>query len=132
MAVNLPRGTWDPLTSNRAPIIGDISTQYDVGTDSYRTAVYDGQRWTEMNNGITTGSSGTITTSNITTTRNNGTSIADTPPLQEQMFDFMKQNLRVAEYTDGDGKIHTVQLEMRLGPSYVWEPIKRVKTKNPL
>lgn len=132
MAVNIQtHGTWDPLTSTRDPIIGDISTQYDVATDTYRTAVYDGHRWTEMTSGITTGGS-TITASNITTTRSNGTSIADTPFLQEQMFDFMKQNLRVAEYTDDDGKIHTVQLEMRLGPSYVWEPIKRVKTKNPL
>jgi hypothetical protein len=40
--------------------------------------------------------------------------------------------MRVAEYIDSKGKISTVQLEMRAGPGYVWEQIRREKTKDPL
>jgi hypothetical protein len=131
MAVNLPRhGTWDPITSNRAPIIGDISTQYDITTDTHRTAVYDGHRWVEMNN-----STNTIASSNLTASSINANASASRiidHQFNEKMFEFLEQNLRVAEYIGSDGKIQTVQLEMRVGPSYVWEPIKRVKTKNTL
>ena len=51
---------------------------------------------------------------------------------KEKIFEFLKENLRVAEYMDEKNKLHTVQLEMRAGPGFVWENIKRVKTKNSL
>lgn len=134
MAVNLPHhGTWDPLTSTRAPIIGDISTQYDITTDTHRTAVYDGQRWVEMNNQTSVSHvAPTIGSSSIVNSTNAKINTIADNFLHERMFNFMKENIRVAEYTDASGKIHTVQLEMREGPNFIWEPIKRVKIKNTL
>jgi hypothetical protein len=68
----------------------------------------------------------------ITTTVGSNGSSASLSRNMEDVYEFLKQNLRVAEYTDEAGKIATVQLEMRLGPGYVWENIRRVKSKNTL
>lgn len=46
---------------------------------------------------------------------------------RELMFDFLKRNLRVAEYRDGDGKIENVELQIRLDDGYSWESIRREK-----
>lgn len=51
---------------------------------------------------------------------------------RELVFNFLKDNLRVAEYVDKDNKVVTVQLEIRLGPEYTWEKIRREKTYNSL
>lgn len=48
---------------------------------------------------------------------------------KEEFFYFMKDNLRVAEYVNDDGKIEYVQLQFRTGPGYVWEEVTRVRLK---
>jgi hypothetical protein len=48
---------------------------------------------------------------------------------KEDLFAFMKENFRVAEYVDENGKIEYVQLQFRNGPGYVWEEVRRVKLK---
>lgn len=48
---------------------------------------------------------------------------------KEDFFAFMKENLRVAEYVDENGKTEYVQLQFRNGPGYVWEEVRRVKLK---
>jgi hypothetical protein len=49
---------------------------------------------------------------------------------QEDLFAFLKENIRVVEYTNETGsKIENVQLQFRAGPGYVWEEVRRVKLK---
>jgi hypothetical protein len=48
---------------------------------------------------------------------------------KEDFFAFMKENLRVAEYVDENGKVEYVQLQFRTGLGYVWEEVRRVKLK---
>ena len=101
-----------------------------VNPNTFMTEVWDGSTW---NNGLSTitstttipypiGSNGNITSSKPT--------ISATE--RELIFEFLKENMRVAEYVDDKGKISTVQLEMRAGPGFVWENIRRVKTTDPL
>ena len=63
----------------------------------------------------------------------NSTTVSSRPTIsateRELIFDFLKENMRVAEYLDDNGKVHTVQLEMRAGDGYVWDKIRRVKLK---
>jgi hypothetical protein len=73
-----------------------------------------------------------IGSASITTTVGSNGSSARISRNMEDVYEFLKENLRVAEYTDETGKITTVQLEMRLGPGFVWENIRRVKTTNTL
>ena len=116
-----------------------------VNPNTYETEVWDGTKWNNTNmHGVTTtlptsgyttiASSGNITSNGITTSTFSGTSSRPTISATERelIFDFLKQNMRVAEYVDDKGKVHTVQLEMRAGEGYTWENIRRVKTKDPL
>jgi len=73
-----------------------------------------------------------IGSASITTTVGSNGSSARLSRNMEDVYEFLKENLRVAEYIDDSGKITTVQLEMRLGPGYTWENIRRVKSKNTL
>ena len=96
--------------------------------------VWDGNTWIEMANNISV-SHGGGGYGGGTVTANGSIASISTPATdiqKEQIFEFLKENLRVAEYLDEKNKIHTVQLEMRAGPGFVWENIKRVKTKNSL
>jgi hypothetical protein len=47
----------------------------------------------------------------------------------EEIHDFLKRNLRVAEYLKEDGSIDYVQLELREGEGANWENIQRVRIK---
>ena len=47
----------------------------------------------------------------------------------EDMFEFMKDNIRVAEYVDDNNKLLYVELQMRAGPGFVWDKIRRVRLK---
>lgn len=97
-----------------------------VNPNTFMTEVWDGSTW---NTGLSTttipyqiGSNGNITSSKPT--------ISATE--RELIFEFLKENMRVAEYVQRDGKPPIVQLEMRVGEGYVWEQVKRVKTTDPL
>ena len=101
-----------------------------VNPNTFMTEVWDGSTW---NSGLSTiastttipypiGSNGNITSSKPT--------ISATE--RELIFEFLKENMRVAEYVQRDGKPPIVQLEIRAGEGYVWEQVKRVKTTDPL
>jgi hypothetical protein len=47
----------------------------------------------------------------------------------EDMFEFLKENIRVAEYVDDNNKLLYVELQMRAGPGFVWDKIRRVRLK---
>ena len=112
------------------PAIGDLR----VNPNTFMSEIWDGRTWTNtptatMINPSTynlSGSNGTITsTSAITNVR---PTISATE--RELIFNYMKSNIRVAEYHDkATGKIDTVQLEMRLDEGYVWEAVQRIKIK---
>ena len=100
--------------------------------------VWDGKSWITIDDGLDSftpisvhNGGHTITTSNaaITTSMGfNGTSrMADVT--REDMFEFLKTNLRVAEYLDETGKVDYVQLELREGEGCNWENIQRVRIK---
>ncbi len=106
-----------------------------VNPNTYETEVWDGSKWSSSNmHGLTTNVGSSYTT--IATNGITGSSISSKPTIsateRELIFDFLKENMRVAEYVDDKGKIHTVQLEMRAGPGYIWENVRREKTKNSL
>jgi len=112
-----------------------------VNPNTFTTEVWDGSKWVD-NSGISTISKsfahningGTIVANGITTSTFSGTSSRPTISATERelIFEFLKQNMRVAEYDNDNGKVTTVQLEMRAGEGYTWENIRRVKTKDPL
>jgi hypothetical protein len=108
--------------------------QTRINPNTFMTEVWDGTKWDNGLNTITTNVGNSYTT--IATNAITGSSISSRPTIsateRELIFDFLKENMRVAEYLDDKGKIHTVQLEMRAGPGYVWENIRREKTKDPL
>ena len=101
-----------------------------INPNTFMTEVWDGKTW---NNGVSTVTGSTYT---IASNGMNSTTVSSRPTIsateRELIFDFLKENMRVAEYLDDNGKVHTVQLEMRAGDGYVWEQIKRQKVKNPL
>lgn len=105
--------------------------QTRVNPNTFMTEVWDGSTWINSISSAITGSTYTIAPNTIST---NGTISKPTISATERelIFDFLKENMRVAEYIDDKGKITTVQLEMRAGPGFVWENIKRVKTTDPL
>jgi len=143
---NKPNVTWNGATSVRPPVAGDIATQFNSTTFEDEYAMYDGSQWVKMNNMNSLGAPymnstvakkingglGLISNGSSYTT----TAISSKPTIsateRELIFEFLKENLRVAEYVDDKGKITTVQLEMRAGPGFVWENIRRVKTTDPL
>ena len=119
----------------KIPTIGEMR----VNPQNFTSEIWNGKMWVDtvtpqMVSGITTNVG-----SSYTTIANNGitsATVSSKPTIsateRELIFEFLKDNMRVAEYLDENNKIHTVQLEMRAGPGFVWEQITRVKTKNPL
>jgi len=97
-----------------------------VNPNTFQTEMWDGTCWQTTITGIPTTNVG----SSYTTAISGNSTISATE--REIIFDFLKENMRVAEYTNEHGKVTNVQLEMRAGPGYVWENIRRVKTTNPL
>ena len=103
--------------------------QLRINPNTYMSEVWDGNTWVDtvtpqMVNSISTlglpiGATGTITTNSV---RQSFSAVE-----REMMYEFLKDNMRVAEYRDGDGKIETVDLQLRLDAGYEWEPIKRTK-----
>ena len=69
---------------------------------------------------------GGITAANTSTITNVGKM---TENAKEDLYLFLKNNIRVAEYLDENGKIEYVQLELREGEGCVWENIQRVRIK---
>ena len=108
-----------------------------INPNTLNAEVWNGTAWLEainpkMANTISTLGLPIGSAHGITTTVGSNGSSASLSRNMEDVYEFLKQNLRVAEYTDEAGKITTVQLEMRLGPGYTWENIRRVKSKNTL
>ena len=106
-----------------------------VNPRTFMSEVWDGKKWVDtvtpqmVNIGATSGtiSTGSYITgasaSTITTSSTKQFSEND----KELMFEFLKENMRVAEYRDGDGKLENVELQLRFDVGYEWEPIKRAK-----
>lgn len=99
-----------------------------INPRTFMSEVWDGKMWRDTvtpqmvntaTNSYTTISSNGITSSSVKT--------SFSAVEREMMFEFLKSNMRVAEYRDGDGKIETVELQLRLDAGYEWEPIKRTK-----
>lgn len=97
-----------------------------VNPNTFMSEVWNGSTWLSSPT-----ASGTISAYNL---NNNGNTITTSSVRssfseteRELMFEFLKQNLRVAEYRDGNSKIESVELQMRLGPGYEWETIRREK-----
>ena len=108
-----------------------------INPNTYMSEVWNGSKWIDtatpqMVNSISSLGLPIGSASGITTTIGSNGSSATISRNMEDVFEFLKENLRVAEYVDETGKITTVQLEMRLGAGFVWENIRRVKTKNTL
>lgn len=107
-----------------------------VNPNTYQTEMWDGSKWTTTTTGVASVSNSPYTLSSNAITTIGSSTISSKPTIsateREMIFDFLKENMRVAEYTDDKGKITTVQLEMRAGPGFVWENIRRVKTTDPL
>ena len=118
--------TWDSVTSVRPPVAGDITSQFNPIKREDEYAVYDGKKWTRMHSPIT--SAPYIVTTGSSTSFKPTISATE----RELIFEFLKENMRVAEYVQRDGKPPIVQLEIRAGEGYVWEQVKRVKTTDPL
>lgn len=107
--------------------------QIRFNQNTFMQEVWDGKDWNpidDANNFVTIpvhnlngAVSTTITTSAITP---NGTL---TESRKEDLYHFLKENLRVAEYLREDGKTDYVQLEIREAEGFLWEPIQRTKIK---
>ena len=113
------------------PPLGELR----VNPRTFMSEVWDGKKWVDtvtpqmVNIGA---ASGTISTGSYITGAN-GSTITTSSVKQfsendkELMFEFLKENMRVAEYRDGDGKLENVELQLRFDVGYEWEPIKRAK-----
>jgi hypothetical protein len=97
--------------------------------------VWDGKDWNPIDdaNVFTTipvhtmsGAVSSAYTTSIQPSSSNGTL---TESRKEDLYYFLKENLRVAEYLREDGKLDYVQLEIREGEGFLWEPIRRIKIK---
>jgi hypothetical protein len=96
-----------------------------VNPNTFMSEVWNGSQWISNANTVTS----SISTNGIT---NVGAISSNVKPIfsaieRELIFEYLKRNLRVAEYRDGDGKIETVELQMRLDDGYSWESIRREK-----
>jgi hypothetical protein len=81
------------------------------------------------NNNITTATTYNTSIANLGTVVGTSARRQVDDNFKEDFFAFMKENLRVAEYVDDNGKTEYVQLQFRTGPGYVWEEVRRVKLK---
>lgn len=102
--------------------------------NTYMQEVWDGKDWNPIvdTDNFTTipvhNLNGVVSTNVYTTTISpQGGSMSDNT--KENFYHFLKENIRVAEYLDESGKIDYVQLEIREGDGFVWEPIRRIKIK---
>ena len=106
-----------------------------INPNTFMTEVWDGKTW---NNGLSTIAINNGVSSTYTVAANgmNSATVSSRPTIsateRELIFDFLKENMRVAEYLDDNGKVDTVQLEIRVGEGYIWEQVRREKVKNPL
>ena len=129
MAVNNLKGIYDPLISNRPPVAGDIQRQYDIVTDSHRTAIFDGHRWNELK------APPTITSHNqlydVAPITGNGSFAAVSNAagqIKNDVVTMLEHNLRVAEVYDTTTlKLKRAELQYRDGPGSEWTPIQRTK-----
>jgi hypothetical protein len=104
--------------------------QIRFNPNTFMQEVWDGQAWSEIDphnftampihsNGIANSSiAATAVTSKIVNAND-----------KENLYHFLKRNMRVAEYLDDSGKIDYVQLELREDEGCVWENIQRVRIK---
>lgn len=125
MASNVPKGTFDPLTTTRPPVAGDTQVQYDITRDEYQTAVYDGIKW----NVVKTNQTQYNVTASQVNNANYNTVSAVANAWKSDLFVMFEQHVRVAEYVNEKGKIERVQLEWREGQGSRWQPITRVQIK---
>lgn len=99
--------------------------QIRINPHTLTTEMWDGKSWVDQYySGLTNNNPNTTYVSHVKP------SLSFTE--RELIFDFLKQNMRVAEYVDNTGKVLAVQLEMRAGEGFVWEQIRREKVKNSL
>ena len=102
-----------------------VSTPYGeirINPNTLMTEMWDGKNWLELDSVSTINSPnsyGSISAVNTATITTAGTSSAPTAERQEDIFEFLKNNLRVAEYTNEEGKPLYVELQMRAGDGYV-------------
>lgn len=76
------------------------------------------------------GSSITISTTTVANNISNlGLTRSPSTVNGEDMFEFLKENIRVAEYVDDNNKLLYVELQMRAGPGFAWDKIRRVRLK---
>lgn len=114
------------------PPLGEIR----VNPRTFMSEVWDGKKWVDtvtpqmVNIGATSGtiSNGSyITTANVNSITTNSVKKSFSDSDKELMFEFLKENMRVAEYRDGNGKLENVELQLRFSAGYEWEPIRRAK-----
>lgn len=100
-----------------------------VNPNTFLTEVWDGNQWIgNLTTGANlSGSSYTLASNGNNTVTTSTVRPTYSPTEKELIFEFLKDNMRVAEYRDGNGKIETVELQLRLDVGYEWEPIKRTK-----
>jgi hypothetical protein len=101
--------------------------QTRVNPNTFMTEVWNGTKWDSGLSTITN-TTGTYT---IAPNGMNSMTVSSRPTIsateRELIFEFLKRNLRVAEYRDSSGKIENVELQIRLDEGYSWEPIRREK-----
>lgn len=109
--------------------------QMRMNQNTFMQEVWDGKDWNPIGdpNVFTTipvhnGGSITSAITNTATIVPNGASKL-TDSAKEDLFLFLKNNLRVAEYLGENGKVDYVQLELREGEGCIWENIQRVRIK---
>lgn len=100
--------------------------------NTYMQEVWDGKDWNPIDdsNNFTTipvHNLGRAVGSSYVTTVSAPQIMSDNT--KENFYHFLKDNIRVAEYLNESGKIDYVQLEIREGDGFVWEPIRRIKIK---
>lgn len=106
----------------RPPQLGDLR----VNPHTFMSEMWNGHKWVDtpephmLQSAYVANSTVTGITSTNTTTKP-----ILSPTERELIYDFMKENLRVAEYKDGNGKIESIELQMRSGPGYMWESVRR-------
>jgi hypothetical protein len=95
--------------------------------------VWNGNSWVDIDDSsafvplqTTLVPNGGITVANTSTITNVGKM---TENAKEDLYLFLNNNIRVAEYLDENGKVDYVQLELREGEGCVWENIQRVRIK---
>jgi hypothetical protein len=108
--------------------------QMRINPNTYEQEMWDGTSWIEiaainMSNNI----SGSLTTTVVPNGGYTVSTVSSSPITENQkedIYQFLRENLRVAEMLDDNGKLSHVELQMRAGEGYVWDQIKRVRVKS--